>query len=769
MTYPSWEKVREVLDVALDLDGSRRAVYLKAACAGDSKIRREVESLLAHEEPANDFIEEPIAPSCHQLVSEEREALPEIAGYEILHEIGQGGMARVYEARRNEKGLNKRRVAIKILRRHMLNVDENIDWRFQHERRILASLEHPNIARIFDGGTTEGGLPYFVMEYVEGELLDTYCNSRRLDLGRRIEIFRKICSAVEYAHHKMVVHRDLKPGNILVTAGGEPKLLDFGIAKLLDLEENRGDTTWHMTLPGLQPMTPSYASPEQFKCETITTASDVYSLGVVLYELLTGHNPHRVEEPKLEQYRQAVVLNPPELPSQVVSRSAIRWTSHNSTTETAPSAIAAERGIDVRHLHRQLSGDLDSILCKTLRKESAARYRSATDLSEDLENSLAGRPVRARQQEFWYHIRKLIHMHRFKVIAFLAFFFAATAALLGYNLQQAALLEERDLVIGSLLTGLISSTDINVSNPFDDFLGQNTSEIFARFNRMGKDIADQGDLDVAERIIRRTIELKEEMLEGDERKKSIALSLHNLAAILTEKGEFEEARTYHDQVIAMHEEIDEENPLHLLRALNNRAVYYQDLGLLDQAEQDLTKLFKTADLKGFDEPHMLPFRNNLAYLYLLQAKAKPGPETQKGLLEAERILLEVHAQVQGARPEFSVLKNLAEAQALLGKSEALANARRAHELVSRRYLSKEIAEVESVLGTCLADAGEDSEAAFLLKRAHNTLTFKLGENNLKAQEAQQRLEAVQTRLETNPPPSAPTAGSPPPNSADPPR
>ena len=754
MTQNSWEKIRKIIDHALDLETAERAAYLDSECAGDPELRQEIDSLLEQEEPAKDFIENPILTHGPRLPSLEREAvpLPEIEGYEILDEIGYGGMARVYEARRFEEGMTLH-VAIKVLRKRMLGAEGETDWRFRHEGRILASLEHPYIARIFGGGTTAEGLPYFVMEYVEGKPLDAYCDENKLPISDRIKIFRKVCSAVEYAHRKLIVHRDIKPGNILVTPDGEPKLLDFGIAKLLDTEDDAGHETWHMTLPGMQPMTPSYASPEQFKGETITIATDVYSLGVVLYELLTGHNPHRIEKPGLEQYRNAVLSAEPELPSQVISRAAVRWKSPTVTVEKDPSTIEEERSTAPRRLRRDLSGDLDKILLKTLRKEPEERYRSALSLSEDLGNFLRGLPVAARRGEVWYQTRKYLRLHRLKFSAALgALLILAFALFHQYRIDN---LQERDDMTRSFLTALIQ--DGETDNPIKDFLNRETPDMLKTFNRIGKRMADNGELEQAERVIRRTIKLKEEMLEGDERKKSVVLSLHNLAAILTEKGDFEEASAYHDQVVEMHKEINDEDPLHLLRAINNRAVYYQDLGKLDQAEQDLTELFEIAEQRGFNSPHMLPFRNNQAYLYLLQAKAAPGPETRKNLLEAEEILLEVHSQVQGGSPEFNVLKNLAEVQALLGKSsEALANARRAHELVSRRFLSKEIAEVESVLGSCLSEVGEYEEAVLFLERASDALIQKLGEDNLKAQEAQQRLDAVQARLQTTPPnPDAP--------------
>ena len=285
MKTERWQSVRAVLDGAIDLPAHERPGYLDRQCGGDPDLRAEVESLLrSHEQAGVEFLNSP-AIDLRSLVGGPGAAScigRRIGVYKILEEIGQGGMGEVYRASRVD-GQYEKQVAIKLVR---VGLDSPfLVERFLHERQILASLDHPNIARLYDGGTTEDEIPYLVMELVEGTPIDQYCEQRALNTHERLELFVRVCAAVQYAHQRLVIHRDIKPSNILVTAEGEPKLLDFGIAKVLDPSIATENTMLH-------PLTPEYASPEQIRGEPITTATDVYSLGVVLYKLLTGRTPY---------------------------------------------------------------------------------------------------------------------------------------------------------------------------------------------------------------------------------------------------------------------------------------------------------------------------------------------------------------------------------------------------------------------------------------------------------------------------------------------
>ena len=289
MTPERWQRINEMFQAALALDGGERSAFLFAQSAGDDNLRRKVAALLASHEKAEGFIQGSVFGAGAQLlVEDEAEAMigQHIGLYKINREIGRGGMGTVYLATRDDDQFEQQ-VAIKVVNRGMDT--DLVLARFLNERQILAGFAHPNIACLFDGGSTRTGLPYFIMEYIEGQAIDDYCDSQRLSTAARLELFRIVCSAVQYAHQHLVIHRDIKPSNILVTAAGVPKLLDIGIAKLLHSEANQRDAS---TAIVQRLMTPEYASPEQIRGEEVTTVSDVYSLGVLLYELLSGHSPY---------------------------------------------------------------------------------------------------------------------------------------------------------------------------------------------------------------------------------------------------------------------------------------------------------------------------------------------------------------------------------------------------------------------------------------------------------------------------------------------
>ncbi|HJT71193.1 MAG TPA: serine/threonine-protein kinase [Terriglobales bacterium] len=311
MKAEKWQMVREVLDGAIALAQHERPPYLDEKCAGNPELRSEVESLLrSHERAGDGFLSNP-AVDLKSLVGcadgKSTYAGRSIGAYEIAEEIGRGGMGDVYRAARVD-GQYEKQVAIKLVR---IGLDSPfLLERFRHERQILASLDHPNIARLYDGGTTDDGIPYLVMELIEGTRIDEYCEQHELDIDQRLELFIQVCAAVQYAHQRLVVHRDLKPSNILVTAEGIPKLLDFGIAKILNPSVAPETTLLH-------PMTPEYASPEQIRGEPITTATDVYSLGLVLYKLLTGRSPYPANTRTAHEFARIVCEVEPARPSTV--------------------------------------------------------------------------------------------------------------------------------------------------------------------------------------------------------------------------------------------------------------------------------------------------------------------------------------------------------------------------------------------------------------------------------------------------------------------
>ncbi|HKG22908.1 MAG TPA: serine/threonine-protein kinase, partial [Blastocatellia bacterium] len=341
MTPERWQKIEEVFQAAADRAFDEREAFLNQACGDDRELRNEVESLLAHEEVEDVFLRAPIKSAAGSLVSRAEEPVEgrRIGVYRVTGLVGRGGMGNVYHAVRDDDHYSQE-VAIKVVKRGM-DTDFVLD-RFRHERQILAGLEHAHIARLLDGGTTEHGLPYFVMEYIEGQAITDYCETRQLSVPERLKMFRQVCAAVGYAHQKLVVHRDLKPGNILVTKGGAPKLLDFGIAKLLAAEISPEAAP--RTATELRMMTPDYASPEQVRGLPITTATDIYSLGAVLFELLTGQRPHQFKNYFPSEIERVICEGDTEKPSAMVTR--------------ATRTPARQR----KQLGKQLAGDLDNII-----------------------------------------------------------------------------------------------------------------------------------------------------------------------------------------------------------------------------------------------------------------------------------------------------------------------------------------------------------------------------------------------------------------------
>jgi eukaryotic-like serine/threonine-protein kinase len=326
MTPERWRQIDDLLHSALDCEPNEHGALLDRACAGDPALRRQIEALIAADADAAVFLETPAAagglpPSLASELSSPREAEADtligrhIGAYRIVREVGRGGMGAVYLAERADEQFRKR-VAIKLIKPGMDS--DAILHRFRSERQILASLDHPHIATLLDAGTTEDGLSYFIMEYVEGQPIDVYCTTHGLSTRERLQLFGLVCAAVQHAHEHQVVHRDLKPSNILVTEAGVPKLLDFGIAKLLTPDNAR--PAGNLTTVGLRPMTPAFASPEQVRGEPVAPASDVYALGVLLYELLTGRRPYRVEGDTPAQLARAICEQEPEKPSTAVGR-----------------------------------------------------------------------------------------------------------------------------------------------------------------------------------------------------------------------------------------------------------------------------------------------------------------------------------------------------------------------------------------------------------------------------------------------------------------
>jgi serine/threonine protein kinase len=560
-----WREVDQLFAEALEVPAAERPAFLDAACAGDPALRRDVERLLAADQMGTGFLAGPPA-ELLGLALDEREESGSLGPYRLVRRIGSGGMGTVYLARREDEHY-ERDVAVKVIRSGLASTEAY--HRFLTERQILAHLEHPGIARLYDGGCTEDGRPYLVMERVEGLPLDEYCDRHRLTVGQRLALFQKVCAAVQYAHQNLLVHRDLKPGNILVTPAGEPKLLDFGIAKRLVPASDAPDRT----RTGLRMLTPSFASPEQVRGEAITTASDVYSLGVILYELLAGRRPYAGSAELPYEIERAICEEEPERPSAALFR----------PEPPGAEEIARARKTQPRALARRLRRDLDNIVAMALRKEPQRRYGSAAQLAQDLERHLADLPVAARPDTLRYRTRKLVRRHRAAVAAAAAAVLLVAGFVASLVAQGRQLAQERDKARYALsfLVDTFKQADpyqtrgetLTAREILDQGAGRVARELqgqpdveAAVMDAIGEVDLGLGRYDAAEPLLRRSLALRRRVSGPGSRE--VAESLEHLAALRHERSDWAGAESYLRQALAIRRRRRGDGDLAMARLLN---------------------------------------------------------------------------------------------------------------------------------------------------------------------------------------------------------
>jgi len=533
VTPQRWQQVKVILDEALELDPAARRTLVDEACAEDPSLREDLEFYLGLDESRGDFVDRPVFSV--QGGKAEIEEASSIGPYKVIRRLGRGGMGAVYLAQREDD--YKKLVAVKLIKRGMDT--EEIVRRFRNERQVLAQLDHANIARLLDGGSTEDGRPFLAMEYVEGEPIDRYCDERRLAVRERLELFMEVCAAVRFAHQNLVVHRDLKPGNILVTSDGTVKLLDFGIAKVLS---GGADFSMLTTVPERRLMTPWYASPEQVRGELITTASDTYTLGVLLYQLLTGRLPYRADAGSESEIGRVICEEEPRRPSA-------------AATGAEPETLTARRA-DAGKLRKLLAGDLDAVVMKAMEKDPKRRYASVEQLEEDVRRHLEGRPITARTGTFTYRTAKFVRRNRL-ALGLAGVFFAVLAS---YGLtttflwNRAERARERAQTVSDFLEGLFEASrpdqargqDLTAREILDQgrlklpaYLEEEEDVYAALAGTLGRVYFLIGEYDVALQLLEESLAILRR-LHGEDHL-DVAVAKERLAGALAKRGRKTEA------------------------------------------------------------------------------------------------------------------------------------------------------------------------------------------------------------------------------------
>lgn len=697
MDAQRWEKVRELFAAAVALPPAERDTYLQSACKDDRQLYQEVSSLIKEESNIDSIFEKSAGEIVQPLV-ESTLIGDQVGNYRIIREVGVGGMGTVFLAERAD-GQFEQRVALKIIKPGMGS--QQILQRFQSERQILAKLQHPNIAGLLDGGLTENGLPYFTMEFIEGEPIDQYCDGLKLSIKERLELFQTVCSAVSYAHRNLVVHRDLKPGNILVQKVGTVKLLDFGIAKFLDVEGG-GFVSTNLTLTAQRLLTPDYASPEQIRGDQVAIATDIYQLGVNLYELLTGRRPHRFDSTSFAEIERIICNTEVEKPSTIVVRPQTQ--EGDEASSIRPETISRARGSEPQQLRRQLAGDLDNICLMAMRKEPERRYHSVDHLLQDITRHLTGLPVAARPSTWRYRTQKFVKRNRVGLASF-----CLVILLLSFLIVQ--LVDERNRAqqeakkadqVSEFVVNLFEFSDPNKSRGqtitardlldmgaqrIENELAEQPAIAAAMSNVLGRVYLSLGLYNEAITFQERALAIRQELYgaaheeiaeslhdlanafthnrENEEAEKlftnaltmwrnllgnenaQVAKLLDNLAGLERREGKYEQALSKQQEALAIRRKLFEEPHLEIAHSLHHMAKIFEDSGQYEKAEPlFLEALAQYRELLPDEHPVIADNLNNLALLYQFRGDYDAAEQTHRQALSMWRKMLgEVHPDV----------------------------------------------------------------------------------------------------------------------------
>jgi serine/threonine protein kinase len=667
MNPEQWRQARQIFEEALDREASVRAAFAREACQGNQRLFEEVASLLASYDKGDDTFLNPVIEG---VAITDRLEGRQLGPYRILHRLGQGGMGAVYMAERADDQF-RRRVAVKLVRPGY--DDGHLMRRFSNERQLLAVLDHPNIVKLLDAGLTEDGIPYFVMDYVEGQPIDKFCQTRDLSIPERLALFREVCAAVHCAHRNLVVHRDLKPSNILVTPDGTIKLLDFGIAKLLRPEYGAGAIGLTRTM---QPMTPEFASPEQVMGQPITTSSDVYSLGVLLYRLVAGRHPYEMNTSSAAEVERAVCETNPERPSVVAKSQGGR--------------------------KRLATGDLDNIVLMAMRKEPQRRYPSAEHLSEDIRRYLTNQPVTARKDTVQYRASKFVSRHRFGVAgaSLAAIALIATTAVAWHEKRvaeaQKQVAEARLAELRKTITFMFDLNDAMANNGdtaarqllltktqeqvgiiakdagLDEDLKSKTAYVYGKIGDIQGNPAlpNVGDYKGARQSYSEELRLAQTMKPGPDADLAVAKAHDRLGRLDAFSGEWSKAEGHFQAALSFHEK-----PADSLDTKNVLLVASEQLGYLQERKSD-----PLAAAQYYTRS--LAIARDLARQYLVEkesillggalARAGRAEESLKAINEALAIARAQTAKGTRLRDEGSAYGYLGFAQARAGHlSEAI--------------------------------------------------------------------------------------------------